>query len=282
MSERMTARRGSQQRTRFDDTGRRTIVGVIIGILALAVVIGILVAVSMQNPDLGLTLQLGGPSRAQDIQPRNFRVWAVQPDGRLRFATAFFPSRTNAPASEVFTVAGPLVNKAEDIQQTHYFGALNINSQVQPGTGNDSSRFYKLFWVEHDPQVAAYGVDMMTQKSPYVVADSADKNGKMSYIAMGAPQQTYYAQVIVAVAFPPGAMIDNVAYPLPEASGGTTTETMMRPYRRVTIGGWTVYYFDQTTLAQPQTVRIRYTPPKSPANMPAAFDLNLWEVDRMR
>lgn len=280
MSEISSGRRRSQQRTRFDDSGRRTVIYAVIGVLVLLLLVGGAIIYGSQHADFALTLQLGGISRAKDDLPRNFRLWAVQPDGRLRYATAFFPPRSNAPASEVDTVAGPLVDHAEDMEQVYYFGALNITSKVQNGANNDSSRFYKLFWVEHDPSVAAYGIDMTTKSPPYIAVDSADKAGKKKFIAMGAPQQAYYSQVIVAVALPPGATVSDVAYKLALPGDTPNTEALLAPYRRAAINGWTVYYFDQTALTAPMTVRILYTPPSDPTK--PAPELNLWETDRQR
>jgi hypothetical protein len=277
MTQTTSGRHGLQPRTRFDDTRRKTLVGLLIALVALIVLATALVVIGSRSPDLGLTLQLGGFSRSKDVQPRNFRLWAIQPDGKLRFVTVFYPARGNAPASEVFTVAGPLVNNPQDTEQTRYFGALNINSQIQNGQGNDSTRFYRLFWVEHDPSVAAYGVDIVTQNPPYVSLDSKDI--KMRNIAMGAPQQTYYAQVIVAIAFPPGAIISDVAYALPDVPAGAAPETLLKPYRRLTISGWTVYFYDQTLLVLAGTVRIRYSPPANPKPAP---ELSIWDTDARR
>jgi hypothetical protein len=284
MTERVPARRRSQQpRTRFDNSNRNLVLRIIAGVLAASILIGAVLMLAVQNPEFGLSLQMGGISRGGDIQPRNFRLWAIQPDGKLRFATAFFPSQTNAPASEAFTVAGPLVDSQDDILETHYFGALNITSNYQPGSGNDSTRTFKMFFVEHDPTMSAYGVDMMVQNPPYVIVETslaAVGEAPTSYIAMGAQTQKYYSQVIVAVAFPPGAVVKNIHYVLPSAPAGQTAESVMLPYRRVLVNEWLVYYFDQTSLPQQQTVRIQFLPPADTTK--PAPELSLWEVDRQR
>lgn len=276
MTNSIASRRKSQPRTRFDDTRRRMIIAIPIGVVVIATIAAVLMLMADRDPNFALGMQLGGFSRAQNVQPRNFRLWAVLPDGRLRYATLFFPASANAPASEVLTIAGPLVNSPDDIVETRYFGALNIRSEIQSGTGGDKSRFYRAFWVEHDPKSGSYGVDVVTQKSPYISKDTADKSGKMSYIAMGAPPQAYYTQVIVAVAFPPGTTIGNLM--LPVATTGNTPEALMRPYRRTEVDGWTVLYFDQTSLPTTETVRVQFMPTTSKT----APDLSLWNADKAR
>ena len=270
------SRRKTQSHTRFDDSRRRLIIAIPIGAIVLAIIVALVLYFADHDPNFALGIELGGFSRAENVQPRNFRLWAVLPEGRLRYATLFYPASTNAPASEVLTIAGPLVNSAGDIQQTMYFGALNIRSQVQSGTGGDSSRVYDLFWVEHDPKSGSYGVDIITQKSPYIAKDLTDSTGKMSYIAMGAPPQVYYAQVIVALAFPPGTTIGNLT--LSVATSGNAPETLMKPYRRAVVDGWTLLYFDQSSLPTTETVRVQYLPSTSKT----APDLSLWDADKAR
>jgi len=273
------SRKKPQSRTRFDDTRRRVIVAIPLIAVALALIAGAVMYFADRDPNFALAVQLGGFPRAQNIPPRNFRLWAVMPEGRLRYATLFFPPSTNAPASEVLTIAGPLVDSTADIEQTMYFGALSIRSQTQSGTGGDSKRFYQLFWVEHDPKSGSYGVDITVQKSPYIVKDTADKTGKTSYIAMGATaatDQPYYSQVIVAVAFPPGTTINDLTHHV--ATSGDTPEALLRPYRRAMVDGWTLLYFDQSSLPDTETIRVQYTPSSSTT----APDLSLWDADAAR
>ncbi len=280
-----SGRRRSQGRplaSEHEQSSRVAIIGVVIIVIVVLVMVGVLLenGLTAQNPDFSLTLQLGGAPKAQDTLPRNFRLWTVRTDGSLRFQTAYFPlNGTNSPASEVVTVAGPLVNSPQDIVSTAYFGAINLTAAINPGPGADANRFYERFSIERDPAGNSYGVNVLTTKPPYINLDQDDPT--LLNLAMGAPPQSYYLQMIWAVALPQGTQVLNSAYPLPQkdTSGQAKPELMLRPYRRVTLDGWTVYYFDATSLQNLQTIRIRYKLPKGSA---AAADPDFWKADRFR
>ncbi len=51
---------------------------------------------------------------------------------------------------------------------------------------------------------------------------------------------------------------------------------LLRPYRRITLNGWLVYYFDTSSLTGDQTIRIQYRLGKGSSN------LDIYEVDAKR
>jgi len=271
-------RRSSDAETVIEETSQRrlAVVALIIGGVVILALIGVLVAnnINAADPDTALTAQLGGLPRATGDTPRNFRLWSVYPDGKVRFQAAYFPVIANAPASEVVTIAGPLVNQPGDIQAITYFGALNISGVIQPGPGSDASRAYELFSLERDPERESYGINVLITNPPYLSADPTDARYKL--MAMGAPPQQYYKQMIWGLALPPGSQVANAAFQ--QASDAATT--MLRPYRRVGLDGWTIYYFDVSKLDNLQTIRIRYLPPAAGGGEIA--DPDFWQADRMR
>ncbi len=256
---------------------RLWVAAIIIGGVVIVALIALLVTTVFGNsdPDTALSLQLGGPPHSSAATPRNFRLWTVYPDGKLRFQSAYFPvTGANAPLSEVVTIAGPLVNKAEDIQKITYFGALNVSGVIQSGPGGDASRVFEMISMERDPAVASYGINVLTSSAPYLSVDS--KDARYHAIAMGAPPQNYYVQMIWAIAIPPGSQIGGAAYADPTISAA---QDVLRPYRRVTLDGWTIYYFDTSKLDKTYTIRVRYQPPAAGA---APADPDFWKADRSR
>lgn len=259
MVETPSRRRGRKTATRFDNSRERLVISILIALGIIIVLLVTAVLVNLFLPDAALTLQLGGMARGKAVVPRNTDIWIVNSDGTLRFATLFFPVRdANAPSSEVFTVAGPYVNQAQDILESKSFGALTANSEILPGLGNDSGRVYEQFWLEQDPASEVYGLDMLTANSPYITPDAEDPNIKT--LSMGAEAQDYYAQRIVAIAFAPGARIDSITQAASFSPGLATPvpEILLRPYRRIDLDGWLIYYFDTTSLTFDQTIRIQY------------------------
>jgi len=248
--------------------------GIGIGVLILilfGLVIGVILASS--NPDTAMLLQLGGLPHNNAATPRNFRLWTVYPDGKVRFQSAYFPGANSAPASNALTIAGPLVNQPTDIQSVTYFGALNIFGALQNGPGGDVSRVYQLFSLEPDPASESYGINVLISNPPYVSVDKTD--GSYRQMAMGAPVQSYYKQMIWALALPPGASVSSAVY----KDENDSTSVMLRPYRQLPMDGWTLYYYDVSSLDTLRTIRIRYLPPTSGATV---ADPDFWKADRLR
>ncbi len=279
MAEISSRRRARGTTTRFDRSQERLIIYVLIALGVILVLSVAAVVVNLYLPDVALTLQLGGMGRNKTVLPRNTDIWIANPDGTLRFATLFYPVRgDNAGSSEVFTVAGPYVPEAKDIVESKSFGALSANSEIMPGTGGDSGRVFEQFWLEQDPASEVYGLDVLTANSPYVTTDASDPNIKT--LSMGASKQDveYYAQTIVAIAFAPGTGIDSAVQAVRSTAGQPTPtpENLLRPYRRITLNGWLVYYFDTTSLPSNQTIRIQYRLGRGLAK------IDIYEIDAKR
>src|SRR5262245_29216016 len=102
---------------------RLLIVAWVIAGLALVALVGVLAAnyIGSADANTALNFQLGGPPRAKEVLPRNFRLWTVYPNGSVRFQTAFYPTPAEVSTLQTVTIAGPLVNSAEDIVSSTYF-----------------------------------------------------------------------------------------------------------------------------------------------------------------
>lgn len=277
MSETLTRRRSRGKTTHFDNARERLIISVLIGLGIIVVLLAVAVVISLYLPDVALTMQLGGAGRSKDVLPRNTDIWIIDAEGGLRFVTLVFPAKDETGVSDVtFPVAGPYVSQAGDIAEAKTIGALTSSSEMMPGTDSDSSHVYEQFWLERDPASEVYGLDILTTNSPYITAlNSEDPEAKT--LSMGASKQEYYAQVVVAIAFAPGTKIDSIVQ-TQTASGQATPvpESFLRPYRRINLNGWLIYYYDTTSLTSDQTIRIQYRSGKGSSN------LDIYEVDARR
>lgn len=259
MARRKSRLHGRETTTRFDDTQIRILQAVIILMVVGALGLIAAVVISAEAPALWLIMRGGGPSHSQDTTPRYTDIWAVYPDDRLRFVTIFYPiGGVLLTQREQVTVAGPLLRSPDDVEYAETFGGDLIDSEFLSGPGADSGLIYELFTLQRTLTDAPYGVDVMAISPPYIIPD-----GEQRELALGTDPQGYYAQVIVAVAFPRGTRITDIPG--------------MPPYRRVRVGGWVVYYFDTTAATGEEAIRFRYRPPQS-----APDDLDAFEVDARR
>jgi hypothetical protein len=221
--------------------------------------IGILV-LDKQFPATQFILRGGGPSRATENTPRYIDIWAVYPDDQMRFVTIFHPEGGVVLAeNDVVTVAGPLIGSEEDMEQAEALGGEIVNSEFLAGPGDDSAYVYQLFKLEQSEESDIYGVDVLAANTPYIGAVDETTHE----VALGATSQTFYEQVIVAVAFPRGTRILDIVD--------------MQPYRRVRVDGWVVYYFDTTSLPEQETIRLQY---RQPQGSPQALDYEAIDARR--
>ncbi len=248
-----TPRRGA--RTRFDHTRRNILIGIVLVVVAL-----------LSTGVAGLIVAQGNRSQRNTTDiPRYIDMWAVYPDDTIRFMTIFHPE-DNA-ADTLVEVAGPLVPTATDIQSQQVFGGEMANNEVLPGPGQDSAYVYPRFTIQRSPGTDPYGADVLASNAPYIIPDTFDPNARG--LALGANPQTYYKQVIVAVALPDDATV--TIPPNATATGAAALE----PYRTTHIGGWQVYYFDTTSLPAASAIHLTY----KMQSQTAPPDLDYWQVD---
>jgi hypothetical protein len=260
MQQRKSRLQGSHSKTRFDNTQLRILQFVIAFMVTFAVAGIAVLVLDSRFPATQFVLRGGGPSRYTEVTPRYIDIWAVRPGDRLRFTTIFHPEGGFILTEDnVVTVAGPLVMREESVEQAEPLGAEIVESEFLAGPGSDSDYVYQLFKLEQSPESDSYGVDMMVADVPYI--SPIDETTRQ--LALGAPPQTFYEQVIVAVAFPRGTRILDI--------------TEMQPYRRVRVGGWVVYYFDTTTLLEQGAIRFQY---RQPQDSPQAFDYEAVDASR--
>jgi hypothetical protein len=245
-------RRGS--RTRFDRSGQ-VVLYALIGVAALAVV-GAVVAIVLTRP--------APDQRNANARPRSLDVWSVYPDGRVRFASLYYPDdSTAAPGTpQEVSVAGPLVFSEDDVLDGEVIGGTQEGVEIQPGPGQDADKLYQLFALTREAGGGPYGVDVMTTNSPYltVVGD-----GTTTTLSLGAEVQSSFVQVIVAVALPHDAEIT------------VQSEPSLQPYREDRLREWRVFFFDTTHVAEGDAIRIDYT-----AGSLSPDDLDPLAVDRRR
>jgi len=241
--------RGKQ--TRFDRGPRITL---IITLVFAAAVVGLAIAsfVGGQRENL---------SRL-DARPRNTDIWIVYPDERVRFAALLYPSQDEfTPGADVqeFTTAGPLVYSMDDVLDTEIIGGDLIGSEMLEGPTGNEDLVYELFRIDHKGE-DAYGVNVETQNSAYL---SFQSDGSR-LLLLGANAQPRFNQVVVAVALPEDALVNE------EFAG-------LEPYRQREVDGWTVYYFNTTLVEGNGSIQLEYFPGQANPETP-----NLFEIDARR
>lgn len=254
--------RYDRRRTRFDHSRSNLFTGMAIA-LVVVVVLGVVVLIlSNTNPRLIMRLTGGGPHHNEDVIPRNLDVWMVYPDDVLRFVTIFRPNDDIAtlPPDESVTVAGPLMYGEENLISAEPFGGEVQSVELMSGLGQDEDLRYQLYTLSRSPGDGPYGLDSRITSAPYI---QMAEDGYQ--IGFGIRPQSYYMQVIVAVAFPRGTHVGEM-----EA---------LQPYRIARIGDWEVYYFDVTVAELGSMIRIRYSLPEE-ITPPA--DLDYWQVEAER
>ncbi len=247
---RVTAPREARPPTRFDRSRRNTLIVIVLAAVAL-VLSGV----------AGLAVQSG--RRNAPLTPRYIDIWAVYPDGSLRFVTIFHPPEEGA--EPLVEVAGPLVAAEEDILNLEAFGGEVVSQEILPGPGQDSALLYPRLRLGREPDAGGvpYGVDVHTQRSPYLSADPLLPGADL--LALGVKDgQGYFRQVIVAVALPRGTTVNPFS--------------ALQPYREVRIGGWQVYYFDTTEAQATDAIRVSFHLPHG-ATSP---DLDYWRIEQER
>lgn len=236
--------------TRFDRSRRNALI--VIVLMAMALVLSGVV---------GLAAQSG--RRNAPLTPRYIDIWAVYPDGSLRFVTIFHPPE--GWSEPLVEVAGPLVATEEDILSMEAFGGAVVSQEVLPGPGQDSALLYPRLRLGREPNAggAPYGVDVHTQHPPYLSADPLIPGADL--LALGVKDgQGYFRQVIVAVALPRDATVN----PFSD----------LQPYREARIGGWQVYYFDTTEAQASDAIRVSFRLPDA-VTLP---DLDYWQIEQGR
>jgi hypothetical protein len=261
-------RRGS--RTRFDRSERTIILG---ALGAVALVAAALVA-------FFLFTKQAATSRAFDTPPRNLDFWAVYPNGQVRFATLYFPDDTQIPddgVPETVTAAGPLAPSEAAILNIGVIGGTEESIEVLPGPGENSALVYPLATLKR-AEGQPYGIDVLTNSSPYLTdgaavaaldpeAEPLPANAKILSLGIG-EVGAGYRQVVVAIALPKGSRV---------ISTGNTEDGEVIPYRDITIGGWTVYYFETTNAVITDAIRIRFI-----LNNRTPDDIDVLEVNEKR
>lgn len=255
----LTTRHERGAQTRFDRT-RQTVIYVIGGLLALILVLllAFLILISA-SPRAALIIQSAAAGRAFDVPRRNIDVWAVYPDDSVRFATLFYPD-VGGTIPEQVDVAGPLVYQPDDILDSEVLGGELLDTELLSGPGDDSIYVYQKFDLIREGDEEPYGAVVKVKNPPYLSVEEDSKS-----IGLGTTEQTYYQQVIVAVAFPKGTTV--VEFP------------DMQPYRRKVIVGWVVFYFDTTAPEPGDAITVNY---RSGASVEAPPDLDPYLVDVMR
>ena len=198
-----------------------------------------------------------GDRRNTGATPRYLDIWAVYPDDSVRFAALFHPLEG---AGATVEVAGPLVQAEVDVQSVEVTGGALAGTAYLPGPGQDSAYVYPRFTIQRAAADGSqYGLNVLVTGSPYLTVDPA--NPQQRLLSLGTTPQSYYAQVIVAVALPAGTPVSEFAD--------------LQPYRQTQVGGWDVYYFDTTSVPAGSAIRLAYSPQlggSTPALNPQRID----------
>jgi hypothetical protein len=222
------------------------------GLLILLIVAGLFFAISVTDAD----------RRNAVVFPRNLDVWYVYPNRDVRFATLEYPADYDAKQEEgSVQMAGPLISDPGDVKSEEALNATINSSSIATGPGQDSALLFPLYDLNLDSGKSAYGVDVTTSGSPYLIDSDTSQ-----LLQLGVGDVSGYAQVIVAVALPHDTSIIDI----PSAD--------IQPYREVqNLGGWHIFYFETTVNQSAEAIRIEFAlGNKTPGN------LSPFRVDRRR
>ncbi len=246
-------------RPTFDRSLIRTI---LIAVLLIAVLIG--------AGFVGINSTRNATERRNfDLRPRNTDIWAVYPDGSLRFVTLTFDTKPAAGEDATLDaqVAGPLITSGDDVTDRAVIGGSLKSAQEYTGPGNDSGLIYELFTLTRDSYTKPYGVDVTCRSAPYI---NLDPTTGSTILSLGTKAQDQFQQVIVAVALPLSATITDMAE--------VSFYTGMQPYRKTKVDNWQVLYFDVTQSDGTQAIHVYYSLPQG-SSQP---DLDYMKIDRRR
>ena len=230
----------------------RTLIYGLGGLLILLIVVGLVVAITISDSD----------RRNAVVFPRNLDVWYVYPNRDVRFATLEYPVDYDGLQAEGnVQMAGPLIADANAINTEVALNATITGDQLSAGPGQDSTLLFPLYDILLEEGKVAYGVDVITSGSPYLV----DSDTSL-LIQLGVGDVSGYAQVVVAVALPQDSAIIEIP----------TTD--LQPYRQIpNMGGWQVHYFE-TTISQPnEAIRIEFAMGNT-----SPRDVSPFRIDRRR
>ena len=146
MSRRSKRRRRTQSRTQFVPDRRAILFWSITGAAGvILVLVVVLIVAARASPLVALTLKFGGRSRSTEYIPRNFDVWAVYPNGNVRFATIFHPEII--PTGQDEAVTARYAPDGAYIPRTLFLdsnGVLDAEIKI-------NRKQYVHFYDEHDP-----------------------------------------------------------------------------------------------------------------------------------
>ncbi|NDJ55083.1 MAG: hypothetical protein GYB68_18590 [Chloroflexi bacterium] len=280
------SRRGSRRgATQFDDSQKVALRYAIIGVGVLIVLATAAILISAFAPRLTLTLLGGGIPRRAEVATRNIDMWAIYPDDSLRFATLYYPDDNSGVNTDLVDVATPLVLGPDSIIQRQLIGGEELTADFLEGSGADQQYIYESIALERELNGSPYGLDVRFTNPPYALRDA--EGHRVVSLGVGNENPSFfYDQVIVAVALPTDAQVISLTQiedPSESIPAFTDLDdiTFLEPYRRTQIGGWRVFYFDVTQVADSNNqtrIAITYTPGSSIA--PTDFDV--FEVDRRR
>ncbi len=164
-------------------------------------------------------------------------LWAVYPDGRLRYVLFVSPGGTATGPDDPVTITGPGVNSARDIVSIEYFGALPLVVRLPLELGEDM--LYQNPSPGGEGGAGPSGVDI-------VMVDPAciSTVGTVERLLLAVEQQDRFKQVFIVLAVPLGTRITHIPY--------------RQPYQRAYVGSWVVVYFDYSQPEKWEWLRVEY------------------------
>jgi hypothetical protein len=226
----------------------------LVGMLLLAAVAGAF--------GVGSTL-IGANRRNENLVPRTLEVYALLPEGGLRYVLAERPADQILADDDLpfenteraFT--GAAFEQEDHITSEEVYGGTLVEKTPTTPPGDATATRYLLERDITDGQVL--GVRMTLSQSPNLSTD-----GSATVFTLPVAPQDTVAQRIVAVAVPRGAEV--LSFSGPEA------------YRQTRVGGWQVLYFDVTILDGETTINVAAD--LSGTTAPARIDIPQFEVNR--
>lgn len=221
---------------------------------------------------MGLAAVLGALSglvarerRNETILPRRLEIYALYPDGSLRYLQQVSPADEQLvdddipPITQVVEIVGPPMGSPGDLVNVEHIGGMLARSEAfedpdRPGWWRER------FPIRRETGDGPYLIDMQLSGSPVL-----RPAGGSTQVELPLAPQDKFAQAVLVFAIPHELEA--------EISNGPA------PYRSTLLGGWRVYYFDVTLLEAADTLGLHID---IPLGTPRPVDFTAQQIDRNR
>ncbi len=219
-----------QRRSRRRPTSPYLRIGLVVAILAL---VGVWLYVGPLAPEP--EIDLDGQARAASAAPRRFSLWELHPDDTVRVIELFTTSGAEGARVQVNS---PSLRSGDEVLALEPIGGRLVGQT----THEDVYGGINYLKIQYTLRASRdrYGYDMRLDRPPHLHINGAER-----LISLGIDPKSF-AQEIFAVAIPVDARLRRIYD--------------YQPYRRVTMAGWDIFYYDVTDIQTHISIHITYRP----------------------